>query len=428
MRASRASPDRAPGAQARCRVASMRPNPDPAELASPLEDAWQPVIDTVLTRLGAPRTGEVARLAPKIAELSRAYNAGEAGADAATARRELPLEARVAFSFARDVPKAAAAVRELVASGVLTLGEDAPLRVLDVGAGLGAMTWGLARALSAAGAKGRIEALLVDVDARALDAATSVAAAVAEHPGAAPKDVAVSITTRTVRLGSGKTPLPIADVVLAGQVLSELDTSLDPAARVERHAAMLLELLKSSVAPGGSLVVVEPALRDRTRHLHAVRDRVLEKGGATLFAPCLHANVCPALANEGDWCHEDVAVDLPRWVAPLARAAGLRWQGLTFSYLVLRRDAERLVDRVEGGGLRLRVVSDLLRTKGKAEVFACTDRGRRLRIRRLDRDERSVPTRWAELRRGDVVTVTGEVDEKGRIAPDVKIDVWPSRQ
>ncbi|HEY8072586.1 MAG TPA: hypothetical protein VIF62_00710, partial [Labilithrix sp.] len=106
----------------------------------PLEDAWREILDAVLARRGAPRIADVTRLAPRLAELSRLYNED-------AARPRVPLEARIAFSFARDVPKGAAAVRELVASGALELPAGRPLRIVDLGAGLGAMTWGVARAL-----------------------------------------------------------------------------------------------------------------------------------------------------------------------------------------------------------------------------------------------------------------------------------------
>jgi hypothetical protein len=360
--------------------------------------------------MGAPKTSDVARLAPKLEELSRAYNEGAAGAD----EKPVPLEARVAFSFARDAPKGAAAARELVAAGLLAT----PLRILDLGAGLGAMTWGIVRALEASGANGNVEALLVDADARALDVATKIAAA-------APRgSIDLAITTRVQRLGA---KLPEADLVLVGQVLSELDTELDPAARIEKHATLVSDLLRDTVANGGALVIVEPALRDRTRHLHAVRDRLAGRG-TTIFAPCLHADACPALATEDAWCHEDLPVDLPKWLVPLARAAGLRFQGLTFSYLVLRKDEARLVTRLREGGLRLRVVSEVMPTKGKTELFACTAAGRRVRLRRLARDEKAAPSGWDELERGDVLTVTPEpeeADEKGRIAGTAEIDVWP---
>ena len=247
----------------------------------------------------------------------------------------------------------------------------------------------------------------------------------------------LTIRTRVERLGAGL-KLPDADLVILGQVLSELDVALAPAERIARHAALAADLLERVVAPDGSLVIVEPALRERARHLHAVRDR-LASAGATVFAPCLHAAGCPVLATEGEWCHEDLPVDLPPWVVPLARAAGLRWQRLTFAYLVLRRDARRLVDRApreptEGSRVHLRVVSELMRTKGKAEIFTCTSEGHRVRMRRLDRDAvtagagANASAAWSALGRGDVLTIAGAapIDERGRVAATAEIDVWPT--
>ena len=160
--------------------------------------------------------------------------------------------------------------------------------------------------------------------------------------------------------------------MLAGQILSELDVGLQEAARVDRHAALLAAWVELHLEPDGSLVVVEPALRDRTRHLHRVRDALLA-AGVTVFAPCLHASSCPALAIETNWCHEDLDVDLPAWLAPVARAAGLRREGLTFSYLVLRRDARRLANAVAPAprATALRVVSGAVVSKGKREAFLC---------------------------------------------------------
>ena len=207
----------------------------PNATVKPLEESWRVVVDDVLGSLGAPRTEDVSRLGPKVAELSRAYNAGEAGVGKA-----VPLDARVAFSFARDVPKGAAAVRELVATRALRLhGSGGPaLRLLDVGAGIGAMTWGIARALAAAGEQGRIEATLVDADARALAAAKKIADAASRHRDETLEGVELTVTTaeRTVRAGTrGAWPSGF-DLVVAGQVLSELDAELGPDARGPRHA------------------------------------------------------------------------------------------------------------------------------------------------------------------------------------------------
>ena len=408
----------------------------PADLVRPLEAPYQGVIDAVLRKRNAPTTQDVAALGPRVAALSHAYNAGLAGDGA---KVKVPLEARIAFSFARDVPKGAGAVRELVRTGALSATGDKTLRVVDLGAGLGAITWGVARALAAAAkaagqAPVRIEALLVDEDAEALGGATALAAEITARLG--PDAPPLTVRTRVERLAPGMA-LPEADLVILGQVLSELDVALEPAARAKRHAALIADLLARVVAPDGALVVVEPALRERARHLHAVRDQ-LAAAGTTLFAPCLHAAGCPMLATEGEWCHEDLPIDLPAWVVPLARAAGLRWQRLTFAYLVLRRDGQRLIDRApsagEGSRVHLRVVSELLRTKGKAEIFACTAEGARVRMRRLDRDAAttgpgaSATAAWASVGRGDVVTIRGAspIDERGRVNAAAEIDVWPT--
>jgi hypothetical protein len=124
-----------------------------------------------------------------------------------------------------------------------------------------------------------------------------------------------------------------------------------------------------------------------------------------VFAPCLHAATCPALAHEGDWCHEDLEIDLPAWLVAPARAAGLRWQGLTFSYLVLKNDVGPAAAR------RLRVISAPIVTKGKIEAFLCGDLGEahggggRIRAVRLDRDRGGDNAAWDELMRGDVLEI-----------------------
>jgi len=185
--------------------------------------------------------------------------------------------------------------------------------------------------------------------------------------------------------------------------------------------------LVTKLAPGGALVIVEPALRERTRHLHAVRDAVLAARAASVFAPCLHAAPCPALRTPGEWCHEDVAVDLPPWLEPVARAAGLRWQGVTFSYLVLRRDGERTLAEAlpASRGVRARVISDALVSKGKREHFVCVEGedgvADRARFSRLDRDASESNGAWDSLARGDVVSVDPPPDVKLRIAKDGRV-------
>ncbi len=391
-------------------------------LVRPLEDDWRDSLDSVARARGWPTSGDVARLAARVVELSAAYN------DPTRARAAVrdAGAARLGFSFARDVPKGAAAVRELVATGALPWGRT--LRVLDLGAGLGATTWGLARALAAAGFAGAIEATWVDPDAQALALGASILRARGGRQGT----IELRVRTRTAPVGTSFTEKSDRfDVVLVGQVLSELDVSSPDDVRRQRHAALLRSLLDERVDEGGALVVIEPALRDRARHLHRVRDE-LASGGATIFAPCLHAAACPALARESDWCHEDLAVDLPEWLVPVARAAGLRREGLTFSYVVLRRGGPRLADAVvvPPGSARLRIVSSGIRTKGKLEAFACGEfaapagpTAARGRLMRLDREEAPGNAAWDRLARGDVIVVTPSPSlERPRITSLTRVD------
>jgi 2-polyprenyl-3-methyl-5-hydroxy-6-metoxy-1,4-benzoquinol methylase len=381
------------------------------DLVRPLDESWREVLDAVGRAHGWPTSRDVAKLAARVAELSAAYN----DSSRASARMKDAGAARLGFSFARDVPKGAAAVRELLAVGLLAA--RGPLRVLDLGAGLGAMTWGLLRARALAGTAGPVEATWVDGDGEALDLALEIARERAKRsPGSdalTVKAVKGSVDGATASTGDWQVGGGAFDVVVVGQVLSEIDIGSTDEPRAARQAAWLQVLLERHVAPGGSLVVVEPALRDRSRNLHRVRDAVVG-AGATVFAPCTHREGCPALRDERDWCHEDLRVDLPPWLVPVARAAGLRYEGLTFSYLVLRRDGATL-GRLAGSPAEkvYRVVSDRIRSKGKIELFLCGELeaaggahvAARARTVRLDRHATPGNVDWERLVRGDLVTV-----------------------
>src|SRR5258708_1037010 len=287
------------------------------DLVRPLDAGWREVIDAVARSRGWPTTRDAARLGALVEALAGAYNDPKR---ARASARQMGA-ARLGFSFARDVPKGSAAVRELVALGLLP--RSGPLRVLDVGAGLGAMTWGVLGARAAAGGAGPVEATWIDADAEALEIGMDLVRERARRSTAGPELRVTPVHARvTGGLLEGLTGRAGArfDLVLVGHLLSEMDGASDAAPRAAAHGAWLRLLLERHVAPDGSLVVVEPALRDRSRHLHRVRDAVVASGGASVLAPCTHAFPCPALATEGDWCHEDLSVDLPAWLVPVARA------------------------------------------------------------------------------------------------------------
>jgi len=281
------------------------------------------------------------------------------------------------------------ALAELANAGLMPL--STPLRVLDVGAGVGAMTFGVAAFLAQRGESDRIiESTLLDNDSAALElAADALVRLPATYPTVKPRIIERDATA--VRdLGADQ-----VDLVLAGTLLNELETS----ARI----GVVHRMLKA-LRPGGAVIIIEPALRETARALHDIRDLIIRQSAAAIFAPCTRTSApCPALADEADWCHEDRPTVLPPRARSISQATGLRDQGLKFAYLTLRERQSPLVE-VPDGAEALRVVSRPQKLKGRRECFACGNRGRvKLRLLKRNRtmDNRAVD----DARRGDVLTV-----------------------
>jgi ribosomal protein RSM22 (predicted rRNA methylase) len=287
------------------------------------------------------------------------------------------LAARAAFFTIADAMKIGVPLAEL--AGRDALPARAPLRVVDLGAGCGAMTLGLLAALPASVV---LDVVAIDHDADALRIAAD---AVRRFAGAR-----ATIATRTGELA--RVELPGADLIVLGSVLNELP----PPAREP-----LVTRALAALADDGALIAIEPALRDTARALHALRDAVIARGAAHVFAPCTRtAAPCPMLADARDWCHEDRPLQLAPRADAVARTTHLRDAGMRFSYLVLRKTALPLVAHT----VALRVVSAPLRAKGKLEVFACGEDGR-LKLRLLDRARSPSNRELSRARRGDVVLV-----------------------
>jgi SAM-dependent methyltransferase len=391
-------------------------------IPTPLDDDWLATLDLIAREARLPSVSDP-RFPELVAAMAAVYNDDRlAGLRGARAKEQ--LAARLGFWFPRDVPKVAGAVREAIALGRPSSHLGA-VHVLDVGAGLGASHRGLARALSAAGRSERLEVLALDDDEAALRLASAI---VANRPREG--DLEIRLRTQTASFGSiaARPPRGPWDVILVGQVLSELDRDLPEAERIARHVEALAAFSKV-LAPQGILVVVEPALRPRARHLQALRGPLVE-AGLSIVAPCLHEGRCPLLGREADWCHDDLPVDLPDGLVPVAKRAGLRWQGLTFGYLVLSRRGAKLADLP--GERRERAVSGLLVSKGKREIVLCGDplRGaveegdplgpHGARIGRLDRARSDANGAFDELARGDLLTLD-PLDDKARLGVDSMI-------
>lgn len=320
------------------------------------------------------------------------------------------LCARLKFFLPRDWPKIALPLAELASVGAFPMAPA--LRILDLGAGLGAT--GLGAAVFAWTQPGieRVQIDAVDCDASALRIAGKLAERVASWQGRP-----LEFVQHCARLEPGATLglSPPYQLIVLGFVLNELwqeheqeheqEQEQERADAVAHHAAWLARL-SELLSDDGALVVLEPALRVSSRALQQVRGVLAGAAGPPfVFAPCLHRAACPLLERERDWCHEQLPLELPAEPAAIARAAGLRTEALTFSYLTLHRSQRSLAELGAGAKL-VRAVSSALRSKGKLEILVCGD-GPTQRLRLLERHTSAENRALAEAGRGSIAQLPG---------------------
>lgn len=282
-------------------------------------------------------------------------------------------------------------VSYLQARGTLSELPRRPRAVLDLGSGPAPLAFA---ALDA----GAAEAMAADRSARALAAARDLAREAGEP--IATREWNPSRRRPLAELREGR---PV-DLVTLGHVLNELFQG--PDADVRR--ADLLEEALGLVSPGGSLLVLEPALRDTSRALLRVRDLLVGRGLA-VRAPCLFRGPCPALQREGDWCHAERPIEPPPLVARIARAAGLRRESIKMTYLILAPRGEGWAEAPAGRVFR--IVSEPLPSKGRLRYMGCGPEGRMglaLQEKHLGDGNRA----FATLLRGDVVEI-GAAEARG---------------
>jgi len=275
--------------------------------------------------------------------------------------------------YARDIaPRTRAALGKILAEA-FPADAAAPDRAIDLGAGTGAVGEALRARFGAA-----IDVVGVD----------RVAA-----PGVVTTDLASALPAVEGRF----------DLIVAAHLLGELFVDRPADERVDARAQRVCAWAEELLAPGGTVILVEPALRETSRELLAVRDQLLALSDLAIVAPCFWTGACPALVRDRDWCHDAVTASDRR---------------IDYSYLVLR-DRWKPIP----GQLRYRVVSDPMPEKGRLKLFACGPTGRDPYIR-LDRNESPANAAFAQLQRGDVARITNAAEASDGMRVEATTTVW----
>jgi ribosomal protein RSM22 (predicted rRNA methylase) len=299
------------------------------------------------------------------------------------------------------------------------------IRILDVGSGPGAGALAVLDWFQQHW-PGRIKDLTVvavDVSVEALNHARSLWEAYCRESGAIDAKL-ITHEGNLERAPNGAwlsqvEPQASYDVIIAANCLNELfSRNADP---VQAKVELVTQLL-ARLAPTGTLMIIEPALRDTSRALHQMRDRLIQEKRCTIYSPCLHENICPALVNPFDWCHEERAWETPLGVQKIDDKVGFIKDALKFSYLLLRKDGRTIVERSSDV---YRVVSELREMKGEKRAWLCNELGRS-EIGRQDRLRSDSNAPFDDWHRGAIVQIErivrkereGKVSAVGRIERD----------
>jgi ribosomal protein RSM22 (predicted rRNA methylase) len=214
------------------------------------------------------------------------------------------------------------------------------------------------------------------------------------------------------------------DLIVIANCLNELFCgSGDPVSRRAELVGALFPFLQ----PHGSIMLVEPALRQIARDLHRVRDQLVQSKRCTVYSPCLHEQACPALVRADDWCHEERPWATPPAIQAIDRKVGFIKDALKFSYLLLRKDGQTIVERQPDV---YRVVSELREFKGEKRAWLCNELGRP-EVGRLDRMASPHNVAVDGWHRGAIVQIErivrkergGKVSALGRIERDAAVQV-----
>ncbi|TKB69253.1 MAG: methyltransferase domain-containing protein [Nitrospira sp.] len=289
---------------------------------------------------------------------------------------------------------------------------DEPFSVLDLGSGPGTGALAVLDWWNGRGSVSGLSVVAVDRSMAALHQAESLWSKycrTADLTGTSLQTCKADVA-RTGWIKEVEPRAPFNLIILAN-CLNEIHAeATDPIAMRSRLVTELLARL----APQGTLMIVEPALRETSRALHQVRDRLLQEKRCTVYSPCLHENSCPALVNPYDWCHEERAWEPPVSIQEIDGEVGFIKDALKFSYLLLRKDGKTIVDRRPDV---YRIVSELRELKGEKRAWLCNETGRP-EIGRQDRLVSPQNAAFDEWHRGAIVQIEKVVhkERKGKVS------------
>lgn len=310
------------------------------------------------------------------------------------------LGAKLLYFLCADSPKVGLVLEECVARDAEF---GAPRCILDLGCGVGATSVGLLAWLAARGRRDPIAIDLVDREPSVLRIAERVVEEAAALAG-----VPTRLSTWVGDLREVDVR-PATDLILCQTALNEhLAAGI---AEPDHDEATFRAAERWSRS--ARTVLIEPALKPTTRALQRLRDRILERGGAHVVAPCPHQQACPMLAQmsarRGDWCHEARAYEPTPMVAAVQARTRRRDERLTYAFQAFAPGSLRPHST---GSMPWRLVTDPLGSRGKTERLVCRGDGEIRMIRVLDKERSEGNRLLVDAEQGAMLRVDPEPESE----------------
>jgi len=279
------------------------------------------------------------------------------------------------------------------------------IHIADLATGTGAIAQGILHGLEAA-SRPTFKISLQDRSQLALDAAE------VEIQNLYP-ELTSSIFTYKGVLPDTFPPLSDVHILSWGNMLNEWNIT-------PSSSKKLLQCIDRVLAPGGILLIAEPADRLSSRKLHQFSNDLLEHlPEFRILAPCPNnrREGCPALLNEKDWCHEDRPHQFSQELIQKAKKLGHIKDSLKMSYLICQKIGLQSAlpqTNTSKTELTLRMISDMTHERGLSKSVFCNGH-EWTKYRLLKRHKLSENNSFFSLRKGQMVhlILPKEPEKKG---------------
>ena len=187
------------------------------------------------------------------------------------------------------------------------------------------------------------------------------------------------------------------DLILVSFALNEAMES-----RTEEETKTWLRRCIDRLAPGGALMILDPASRSTSERLERFRNWVAEAKWARIIGPCLHHAPCPLLQKGEAWCHEVRRWRIPVTLQVLNRRLFRSIEDLKFSFLMLERSDVPVTCASAPDVFRM--IAPMHKFKGKLVTAGCAVDGEVRTYEILTRGlDRAGEKQLLSIERGDIL-------------------------